>query len=451
MLKYLLALFVLTHLTLYPQDNYSRIDSLLNAVKYMDIFSGVVLVAKGKDIKILKAIGYADENKKIKLKTNTRFDRVLYPFFINRLVILQLIQQGKLSLTDSIGKYIKMFDNEIDNNIKVEELLFGMYKTKQCCLDKRSIQNAVRNAPFFIEPNKDTTLSVPRTIVMWRLIEKITKKPYQLVVKKQIFDKVGMTQSFAGYSKNLKNIAQPCYNNLSDSMNVQEQHATLFEIRGIYTTAIDFMKYEKSMLTDEKLLNNKFKDLLYPNHKMADTLLTDSIKKKFGLDYLSNKEKPLFASYYDGEYSIIILYNKWDQYNESSDLLYKIESLLLYPERLLTHWPSQSLILLGIINEKGIKYFKENFDSISKTYPITNPNTLNFLGDDLDTLNRFYDALEVFKINNNLYPNNEDTNRNLGDIYIKLGQKELGKKYLDKADELKKEDKAIGGNKKKRK
>ena len=80
MLKYLLALFVLTHLTLYPQDNYSRIDSLLNAVKYMDIFSGVVLVAKGKDIKILKAIGYADENKKIKLKTNTRFDRVLYPF-----------------------------------------------------------------------------------------------------------------------------------------------------------------------------------------------------------------------------------------------------------------------------------------------------------------------------------------------------------------------------------
>ena len=344
-----------------------------------------------------------------------------------------------------------MFDNEIDNNIKVEELLFGMYKTKQCCLDKRSIQNAVRNAPFFIEPNKDTTLSVPRTIVMWRLIEKITKKPYQLVVKKQIFDKVGMTQSFAGYSKNLKNIAQPCYNNLSDSMNVQEQHATLFEIRGIYTTAIDFMKYEKSMLTDEKLLNNKFKDLLYPNHKMADTLLTDSIKKKFGLDYLSNKEKPLFASYYDGEYSIIILYNKWDQYNESSDLLYKIESLLLYPERLLTHWPSQSLILLGIINEKGIKYFKENFDSISKTYPITNPNTLNFLGDDLDTLNRFYDALEVFKINNNLYPNNEDTNRNLGDIYIKLGQKELGKKYLDKADELKKEDKAIGGNKKKRK
>ena len=75
MLKYLLALIVLTHLTIYPQDNFKRVDSLLNAVTHMDIFSGVVLVAKGNDIKILKAIGYADENKKIKLKTNTRFDK----------------------------------------------------------------------------------------------------------------------------------------------------------------------------------------------------------------------------------------------------------------------------------------------------------------------------------------------------------------------------------------
>lgn len=452
MLKYLLALFVLTNLTLYPQDNYSRIDSLLNAVKYMDIFSGVVLVAKGDNIKILKAIGYADRQRKEKLKTNTRFDRVIYPFFVNRLVIIQLIQQGKLSLTDSIGKYIKMFDNEIDNNIRVEELLFGKVKTKQCYfLDKAAIQNAVKKVPFFIEPNKDTTLSVPRTIVMWRLIEKITEKPYHLVVKKQIFDKVGMTQSIAGYSKNLKNIAQPCYNNLSDSIFAQEQHAALFEIRGIYTTAIDFMKFEKSILYDENILNNHFKEILFPGRKNVDLSLNESGNKKLFSDFVFNQNHPLFSGYFDGEYSIVVLYNKWDQYNESVNLLYRIKSLLLYPERSLTPWPSQSLILLGIINEKGIKYFKENFDSISKTYPITNPNTLNFLGDDLDTLNRFYDALEVFKINDNLYPNNEDTNRNLGDIYIKLGQKELGKKHIDKADELKKDDKAESGDSKKRK
>ncbi len=446
MLKYLLALIVLTHLTIYPQNNFNRVDSLLNAVKQMDIFSGVVLVAKGNDIKILKAIGYADENEKIKLKTNTRFDRVINPGFINEIIILQLVQQGKISLTDSIGKYLKMFNNESDNNITVEDLLCLNYKPFYF-IDKQAIQRAITNCPFFIEPGKDTTFRVQKIIVMWRLIETITRKPYSLVVKKQIFDKVEMTQSFAGYSKNIKNIAHPIYNNLPDSSFVSEQHAALLPFRGFYTTASDFMKFEKSYLYDEKILKNQFKYLRYPDRKNADSSSTDSAQVKQYPTFLSNQNQPLLAGFFDAEYSIIILYNKWDQYNESGDLLYKLKSLLLYPERPLSPWPSQSLILLGIINEKGIKYFKNNFDAINKTNPIKNPNILNTLGDDLDKLNRFNDALEIYKINYNLYPNNEDTNRDLGDIYIKLGQKELGETYLDKADELKKEDKAAGGEK----
>lgn len=446
MLKYLLALIVLTHLTIYPQDNFKRVDSLLNAVTHMDIFSGVVLVTKGIDIKILKAIGYADENKKIKLKTNTRFDRVINPGFINEIIILQLVQQGKISLTDSIGKYLKMFNNESDNNITVEDLLCLNYKPVYF-IDKQAIQQAITNCPFFIEPGKDTTFRVQKIIVMWRLIETLTRKPYSLVVKKQIFDKVEMTQSIAGYSKNIKNIAHPIYNNLPDSSLVSEQHAALLPFRGIYTTASDFMKFEKSYLYDEKILKNQFKYLEYPNRKNADSSSTDSAQDKQYFALLSNQNQPLLAGFFDAEYSIIILYNKWDQYNESGDLLYKLKSLLLYPERPLSPWPCQSLILLGIINEKGIKYFKNNFDAINKTNPIKNPNTLNTLGDDLDKLNRFNDALEVYKINYTLYPNNEDTNRGLGDIYIKLGQKELGETYLDKADELKKEDKAAGGEK----
>jgi len=448
MLKYLLTLIVLTHLTIYPQNNFNRVDSLLNAVKHMDIFSGVVLVAKGDKIKILKPIGYADEKKKIKLNTNTRFDRILYPFDVTRLLIVQLIQQGRLMLTDSIGKYIKMFNNNVDNNVTIKSII-GLSRKPPIFIDKEAIQRAIITCPFFIEPGKDTTHAVQTTIVMWRLIERITGKPYSVIVKKQIFDKVGMTESSAGYKLKAKNIARPFYNNLPDSELIKRNHSSMFDIRGIYTTARDFMKFVKSLKFDEKILTNKFKDLVNIGHKSTDVSKNDTTKNNFSFKYLYNNMSPLHAGYFDDDYSIVIFYNKWDEFNESSELLNQIIYSLLYPEKSLVTWPSISLILLGVINEKGIKYFKNNFDVINKTNPIKNPNTLNTLGDNLDKLNRFNDALEVYKINYNLYPNNEDANRDLGDIYIKLGQKELGQTYLDKADKLKKENKALGGSIKK--
>lgn len=443
MLKYLLAFIVLTHLTIYPQDNFKRVDSLLNAVTHMDIFSGVVLVAKGDKIKILKPIGYADENKKIKLNTNTRFETILHPFNVNKIIMVQLIQQGRLMLTDSIGKYIKMFNNDSDNNVTIKSII-GLTRKPPVFIDKEAIQRAIITCPFFIEPGKDTTPTVQSTIVTWRLIEKITGKSYGAVVQKQIFDIAGMTESSVGYKLKAKNIARPFYNNLPDSDLIKRSHDSMFEIRGIYTTPRDLMRFTKSFLNDEKILTNKFKYLVDRKFKSTDTSKNDTTKKYFWLKYLYNNVNPLHAGYFDDNYSIVIFYNKWDEFNESSGLLNKIIILLLYPEKSLDTWPSNSLILLRIINEKGIKYFKENFETINKTHPIKNDNTLNAIGVALDKLARLNDALEVYKINYTLYPNNQDANRGLGDIYIKLGQKELGQTYLDKADELKKEDKAAG-------
>ena len=103
MFKYFLALIVLTHLTLYPQDNYSRIDSLLIELENEGVFSGVVSVAKLDSVLILKTMGYEDENKKSPMRQESMFDRVLNPFSINRIIILQLIQEGRLLFTDSLG------------------------------------------------------------------------------------------------------------------------------------------------------------------------------------------------------------------------------------------------------------------------------------------------------------------------------------------------------------
>ena len=46
-------------------------------------------------------------------------------------------------------------------------------------------------------------------------------------------------------------------------------------------------------------------------------------------------------------------------------------------------------------------------------------------------------------MNNDRFPKEESTHRNLGNIYIKLGEKELGQAYLDKSNEIVKKNNAI--------
>ena len=102
-----------------------------------------------------------------------------------------------------------MFKNKSDKKITIEQLLLGKWKIERCNFsDNRAIKKEIKKAPFFVEHGADTLHSTKLTIVLWKLIEAITNKPYHIVVKEQIFDKVGMTQSIAGYDKKLKNVVQ---------------------------------------------------------------------------------------------------------------------------------------------------------------------------------------------------------------------------------------------------
>ncbi len=78
----------------------------LNEATKKEEFSGVVLVAKGDSIMFLQSYGNADRDKKVPNSIGTRFNLGSIIKSFTRMAIYQLQDEGKLSLNDSIGKYL---------------------------------------------------------------------------------------------------------------------------------------------------------------------------------------------------------------------------------------------------------------------------------------------------------------------------------------------------------
>src|SRR5215217_5492492 len=88
------------------QDVSAQIDKLLSKNLKPDEPGGVILVAQGDKIIFKKAYGMADMELGVPMKDSM----VLYigsnTKQFTAVAILQLVEQGKLSLADSLGKYI---------------------------------------------------------------------------------------------------------------------------------------------------------------------------------------------------------------------------------------------------------------------------------------------------------------------------------------------------------
>lgn len=98
-------------------------------------------------------------------------------------------------------------------------------------------------------------------------------------------------------------------------------------------------------------------------------------------------------------------------------------------------WIYQSL------KEKGIEYVKENFDKLSENWHPADPKDwiLNMIGYNLlqsGIPGELDEAIAVFELNTELFPDIANTWDSLGEAYLKKGDKKMAKKYYQKALEL---------------
>ncbi len=248
----------------------------LEADTAADKFSGAVLLAKdGKPI-FTGAYGMADREKKIPNTLNTKFRIGSMNKMFTAVSILQLVQAGKISLSDPVGKYLTDYPNkDIATKVTVYQLLTHTGGTGDFFgpqfdahrLELKTLQDYIKlygeRAPEF-EPGSRWEYSNYGFLMLGVIVERVSGKSYYDYVSENIYTPAGMTST--GSFPEDQNVPDRSigYTKL-DSESLRPNTDTLpyrgTSAGGGYCTVEDFLRFATA-LTSHKLLNAQKSDLL---------------------------------------------------------------------------------------------------------------------------------------------------------------------------------------------
>ena len=174
---------------------------------------GSVTLAKDGKVLYSRAIGYSQingaEKKSSTATTKYRIGSVTKMF--TAAMIFQLVEQGKLNLTDTLDKFFPQIPNA--GKITVAQMLahrggiydftddrdFRSWKMNAKTKDEM-IAIIAKGKPVF-EPGEKTEYSNSGFVLLGYIIEKVDGKPYQNALKERITSKIGLKDTYLGTGK----------------------------------------------------------------------------------------------------------------------------------------------------------------------------------------------------------------------------------------------------------
>ncbi len=190
------------------EDLAAGVGRFLEAATKADEFSGVVLIAKNFRVLFLEAYGWADRDKKIANLKNTKFNLGSINKNFTRAAILQLEKRGKLSLQDTIGKFLPDYPNrQAAQKVTVKHLLdmtsgigdfFGpRYEAtpKEKIKSIRDYLPLFADKPLEFEPGSKNKYSNGGYIVLGAILEKASGQDYYSYIRENIYKPCQMSDS----------------------------------------------------------------------------------------------------------------------------------------------------------------------------------------------------------------------------------------------------------------
>jgi D-alanyl-D-alanine carboxypeptidase len=242
-----------------------------------DRFAGTVLLAKnGKPI-FTGFYGLADREKKIPNKLNTRFRIGSMNKMFTAVSILQLAQDGKIQITDPLGKYLTDYPNkDVASKVTIHHLLthtggtgdfFGPQFTAHR-QELRALQDYVtlygKRDPAF-EPGSRWAYSNYGFLLLGLVIEKVSGGSYYDYVRDHVYKPAGMTSSDSPPEDEVVPDRSIGYTKLGQAHEWHPNTDTLppraTSAGGGYSTVEDLLRFANA-LAAHKLLNEHYTELL---------------------------------------------------------------------------------------------------------------------------------------------------------------------------------------------
>jgi CubicO group peptidase (beta-lactamase class C family) len=169
-------------------------------------FSGVALIARGDNIEVEAAYGSADPAGTRRNTRDTRFNLGSINKTFTAVAIAQLIEQGRLTLDDTLAKHLPDYPNQVAAaRITIRDLLThrsGVAQFMRADFGDISVAAMVKTVgaqPQAFDPGARQEYSNGGYIVLGRVIEVVSGKTYSAYISDHIYRPAGMTAS--GFSR----------------------------------------------------------------------------------------------------------------------------------------------------------------------------------------------------------------------------------------------------------
>jgi CubicO group peptidase (beta-lactamase class C family) len=228
-----------------------------------DIFSGVALVAKNGVPVHLKAYGMANREGKLPNDIRTRFNIGSINKTFTQVAIRQLVQAGKLSMTDTLGTFFPDYPQAVTRNATIQQLLThraGVADFFGPEFSNAPKSNFTSNADYFKFVSKRPPNFAPGErnqycngcyIALGAIVEQVSGMTYEKYVADNVFAKAEMTST--GYPRSDRpadDIAIGYTRRNGDGelrSNTHMHGITGSAAGGGYSTALDLLSYVKAI------------------------------------------------------------------------------------------------------------------------------------------------------------------------------------------------------------
>ena len=193
------------------QEIERALDGYFTRLTADDVFSGVALVAKNGVPVFFQSYGFADREKKIVNTTRTRFNIGSINKTFTQAAIRQLVQAGKLSPDDTLGKFFPDYPQAASRSATVQQLLdhragladffgpeFSNAPKSQFAANADYFKFVSSRPPLFA-PGERNQYCNGCYIALGAIIEKVSGMPYEKYVADNIFARAEMTST--GYPR----------------------------------------------------------------------------------------------------------------------------------------------------------------------------------------------------------------------------------------------------------
>lgn len=254
-----------------------RIDSMLSFYHRNGQFNGTALVKTANGVVLSKSYGYADRERQLAADSNTRYriGSLSKPF--TAIVMLQLAQEGKLSLQDTVGKFLPGY---INGRVTIEQLLSHQSGIPNYTASNEYLPQILRGTFSLKELVarfcSDSTEFAPGTqfrysnsgyVLLALIAETAGGKPFPQLLKERIFIPAGMNDTYAGTDTTAdRQAAGYLYDRPEPAYNA----GNTLGAGGITSTAADLLKWNKALAGNVLLPETQMAELFKPRAEYTD-------------------------------------------------------------------------------------------------------------------------------------------------------------------------------------